>query len=331
MSKLTISKEKFARLERLSDKNHVISALAIDQRGSLKKMLAEGKDTPNEEDIVEFKKLIAKQLTPYASSILLDPEYGLPASQLRHEDAGLLVAYEKTGYDATEPGRLPDLLPVWSARRLKEAGADAVKVLLYYDVDEGEAINDQKQAFVERVGSECAAEEMPFFLEIVSYDANIEDVKGFDYAKVKPHKVNEAMVEFSKDRYQVDVLKVEVPVNMAYVEGFAEGEVAYTKEEAKAYFKAQSEATHLPYIFLSAGVSAELFQETLRFAKAAGANFNGVLCGRATWKESVSVFAREGKEACSQWLAEKGKKNMDDLNAVIQTACSSWESKVDVR
>ncbi len=97
-------------------------------------------------------------------------------------------------------------------------------------------------------------------------------------------KVNEMMKEFSNPRYGVDVLKVEVPVNMKFVEGYATGDdYVYTKAQAAQYFKAQSEATSLPFIFLSAGVSAELFQETLRFAKAAGSTFNGVLCGRATW------------------------------------------------
>lgn len=56
----------------------------------------------------------------------------------------------KTGYDASKKGRLPDLLNVWSAKRLKEAGADAVKFLLYYDIDEEAEINDQKHAFIER-------------------------------------------------------------------------------------------------------------------------------------------------------------------------------------
>ena len=42
---------------------------------------------------------------------------------------------------------------------------------------------------------------------------------------------------FSEPRFNVDVLKVEVPVNMKYVEGFAEGEVVYTKEEAAQHFK----------------------------------------------------------------------------------------------
>ena len=213
-------------------------------------------------------------MTPYASSILLDPEYGLPASKVRAENSGLLIAYEKTGYDATVPGRLPDLLSVWSAKRIKEQGADAVKFLLYYDVDEGKEINDQKHAFVERIGSECAAEDIPFYLELLSYDANNADNGSKEFAKVKPHKVIEMMKEFSKPRYQVDVLKVEVPVNMKYVEGFAEGEVVYTKEEAAKYFKEQSEATNLPFIFLSAGVSASLFQDTLRFAHEAGSTFN---------------------------------------------------------
>ena len=64
------------------------------------------------------------------------------------------------------------------------------------------------------------AEDIPFFLEIVSYEASDDDVKSAAYAKVKPHKVNDAMKVFSDPRYNVDVLKVEVPVNMNFVEGF---------------------------------------------------------------------------------------------------------------
>ena len=37
----------------------------------------------------------------------------------------------------------------------------------------------------ERVGSECVAEDIPFFLEIVSYEASDDDVKSAAYAKVK--------------------------------------------------------------------------------------------------------------------------------------------------
>ena len=322
---LTAQKRKF--LENLSDKNGFISALAIDQRGALKKMIKKYQDEADEKQIVEFKKLVSEHLTKYASSILLDPEYGLEASKVRAENAGLLLAYEKTGYDANTVGRLPDCLVEWSAKRLKEEGADAVKFLLYYDVDEDEVINNQKKAYMERIGAECVAEDIPFFLEILSYDCKNEDNSSVEYAKVKPRKVIEAMKVFSDPRYNVDVLKVEVPVNMKYVEGFAEGEVVYTKEEAQKYFKEQSDATKLPFIYLSAGVSAKLFQDTLEFAHEAGAKFNGVLCGRATWANGVEVFAKEGEKATVEWLNTVGRKNIEELNEVLEKTATSWKER----
>ncbi|MGG4266758.1 tagatose-bisphosphate aldolase [Peribacillus simplex] len=326
---LDFTKNKFEALKRLSDENGVIGALAIDQRGSLKKMIASG-DTSHvgDEGIIRFKELVSEELTPLATAILLDPEYGLPAAKVRNKNAGLLVAYEKTGYDASEVGRLPDLLPEYSVKRLKEAGADAIKFLLYYDVDEEEKINNYKHVYMERVGSECAAEDIPFFLEIVSYDARNNDVKSKEYAKVKPNKVIRAMKEFSKPQYQVDVLKVEVPVDMYFVEGYAEGEIVYSKEEAAFLFKEQSEATELPFIFLSAGVSAKLFQETLKFAKESGSTFNGVLCGRATWKDGVASFAKNGEQAGRAWLQDTGKRNIEELNVVLKETASSWFEKV---
>lgn len=324
-----ISRAKFERLSRVSDQKDIISALAIDQRGSLRKMIEAGGGVDDIQAAVEeFKVGISQELTPFASSILLDPEYGIPAIDVKAADSGLLLAYEETGYDTTQVGRLPDLLPDWSVKRLKEAGADAVKFLLYYDADEEEKINQWKQAFTERIGSECLAEDMPFFLEILTYDAKMDDVKGLEYAKVKPKKVSEAMREFSKDRYNVDVLKVEVPVNMHFVEGFSDDTVLYSRDEALALFKEQDEATELPYIYLSAGVSAELFQQTLEFANEAGARFNGVLCGRATWKHSVDEYTSGGQDAAVKWLQTKGRENIQRLNEVIQKTATPWTSKI---
>ena len=324
--KLTAQKRNY--LENLSDENGFISALAIDQRGALKKMLNKHQTSEaTAEQIKEFKVLVSKHLTKYSSSILLDPEYGLDAAKARDKNAGLLLAYEKTGYDANAVGRLPDCLVDWSAKRLKEEGADAVKFLLYYDVDESDEINNQKRAYMERVGAECVAEDIPFFLEILSYNYKDADNSTAEFAKLKPRKVIEAMKEFSKPRYNVDVLKVEVPVNMKYVEGFADGEVVYTKEEAASYFKQQDEVTNLPYIYLSAGVSAKLFQDTLKFAHDSGAKFNGVLCGRATWANGVEVFAKDGEEATVNWLNTVGRKNIEELNEVVAKTATSWKEK----
>lgn len=331
MTTLKLTPGKLQHLKNLSNQDDIIGALAIDQRGALRKMIIAGGGSTGEESIIRFKELISEELTPFSTSILLDPEYGVPASKLRHESSGLIVAYEKTGYDATTVGRIPDLLPNWSAKRIKELGADAVKVLIYFDIDESEEINDIKKAWVERVGSECVAEDIPYFLEILTYDASDIDVKGEEYAKVKAHKVIEAMKVFSDARYNVDVLKVEVPINMAYVEGFTKEGVTplHTRQEALDLFKAQSDATHLPFIFLSAGVSASLFQDTLRFAKEAGSTFNGVLCGRATWANAVDVYAKDGDEAGRAWLTEHGRQNMEDLNTVLAETAAPWTDKVE--
>ncbi|SUN45905.1 tagatose 1,6-diphosphate aldolase [Streptococcus equi subsp. equi] len=323
-----LSKAKYRLLEKVSRKG-IISALAFDQRGALKRMMAAHQDTePAPWQIEALKALVSEELTPYASSILLDPEYGLPATKVRDEKSGLLLAYEQTGYDTTTTSRLPDCLVDWSVKHLKEAGADAVKFLLYYDVDGDEYINQQKQAYIERIGSECQAEDIPFFLELLTYDEAILDNQSVAFAKLKAHKVNEAMKVFSAERFGVDVLKVEVPVNMAYVEGFAEGEVVYSKEEAMQAFRDQEAASHLPYIYLSAGVSASLFQETLVFAAEAGARFNGVLCGRATWSGAVAVYMSEGEEAARQWLRTEGFQNIDRLNQLLERTASPWTTKL---
>ena len=323
-----ITAEVAKHMEKLSNDAGVISALAIDQRGSLKRMLAEAANKPADETtIVDFKKAISKELTPYASSILTDPEYGLPATKLRDKNCGLLLAYEKTGYDTTEPGRMCDLIEDQSGLRIKEEGADAIKFLVYYDADEPDSINDKKRAFVERVGAEAKANELPLFLELLTYDGNMDDVKSAEYAKVKAHKVIEAMKEFSDPRYNVSVLKVELPFNLKYVEGFADGEVVYTRDEALALLKEQSDATDLPYIFLSAGVTSEEFIAEIKMAEEAGAQFNGVLCGRATWKPAIKPCATEGEEVGSKWLAEHGKENIENLNAALSGA-KSWKDKL---
>lgn len=323
---------QFNHLKQLSNDDNVISALALDQRGSLKKMIAAASGAgESEEVIVDFKKAVSEELTKYASSILLDPEYGLPAAKMRDRKAGLLLSYEKTGYDATEPGRFPDLIDNQSALRISEEGADAVKFLLYYDVDEGDKINDRKKAFVERVGAESKANNLPFFLELVSYDANMDSVTDAAYAKVKPHKVIELTREFSKPRYNVSVLKLEVPVNQKFVEGFTDGDApVYTEQEAAKYYKEQAEATDLPFIFLSAGVTNEMFLRELHFAKDSGSDFNGVLCGRATWKLGVKPFAADGEQVGRKWLQTEGKANIERLNKVLAETATPWNNKVKV-
>ena len=329
-----ITEGKFKGLMRLSNSKGVIAAAAMDQRGSLQKAIAKARGVDakqiTREHMEEFKVAVSKVLTPYATAILLDSEFGIPAVKARAKNAGVLLAYEKTGYDADKPGRLPDLLDLESVARLKEKGADAIKILLYYTPDEKKEINDHKHAWVERIGAECVAHDIPFFLEFVGYDPAGGDEKGIEYAKRKPHVVTESMREFSKAKYYVDVLKVEIPVNMAFVEGSKAnktGQVAYAREQAKKLFREAADVAAKPFIYLSAGVDDDVFRESLELAIEAGTNWAGVLCGRATWKEGIPVYGKDGYPALEKWLLDRGVKNIQALNQVINRGAHGWWDK----
>jgi tagatose 1,6-diphosphate aldolase len=240
----------------------------------------------------------------------------------------LLLAYEESGYDNTKPGRLPDLLPHLSVKRIKEDGADAVKILIYYTPFDDVDVNDIKHAFIERIGAECEFHEIPFFLEFVGYDHMGGDEKGLEYAKKKPEIVIGAMKEFSKPQYLVDMLKVEVPVNAEYVENSSvyKGQTAYTRKEAlDLYRRAADEATK-PFIYLSAGVGNAQFVESLNMAAEAGTTYSGVLCGRATWKEGIPVYAKNGRAALEDWMSDHGVKNINAVNDAIKPA-KPWQLK----
>ena len=313
---------KLAGMRAVADGRGVIAAAAMDQRGSLQKSLSKERGSEVSDAMMEeFKVLVAEVLTQHASAILLDPEWGLPAAKRRTSGSGLLLAYEKTGYDKTGPGRLPDLLDHWSVRRLKDAGADCIKILLYYSPFDTKDINDRKHAWVERIGDECRANDIPFFLEFVGYEDGADE-KGLEFAKKKPEIVTASMAEFTKDRYGVDVLKVEVPINMKYVEGAKAfgGQKAYTREEAKGHFLAAARAATRPFIYLSAGVSNAEFTESLELATESGVKYAGVLCGRATWKDGMPVYAKQGAAAFRKWLETVGVENIANVNASLRSA-----------
>ena len=327
MSKVVMTPGKFKGINACADKQGVIAAAAMDQRGSLEKSIAKARGGPaTSEDLTRFKCAVTEVLTKHATAILMDPEFGLPALALRAPGTGVLLAYEKTGYDTKDDSRLPDLLPEWSVRRLVAAGADAIKILLYYNAFHPDSINTVKKAFIERIGAECAANDVAFFLEPICYDDAVGAANGLEFAKVKPRYVKGYMEEFSKPDYGIDILKVEVPVNMVYVEGTSTfgGQKAYGKQEAMDLFNDAASAASKPFIYLSAGVTDEVFRETLELAAEAGTPFSGVLCGRATWQDGIAVYAKQGYDALVDWLEDRGVKNINALNQVLAKGAKPW-------
>lgn|SRR5262249_39486681 len=322
---MKISKGKLAGLQAVSDSRGVIAALAIDQRDALRKLVAKAKgadaNSVPPETLEHFKEVVSRILTPHTSAILLDPEYGLPAARARAKTSGLLLAYEQTGYDKNVPGRLPRLIAGYSVSRLVSEGADCIKVLLYYSPFSEPSINEQKRAWIERVGAECAAADVPFFLELVAYHDEIE-TGTLEFARLKPEIVMHSLKDFSDPRFAVDVFKVGVPVALAFVEGIGEPGIqkAYSREQAIAHFRHADAAAGHPYIYLSEGVTTSLFHEALRLAAESVSRYSGVLCGRATWSDGVGIFVKSGQAALEDWLGVTGVQNVEAINKLLGSA-----------
>jgi tagatose 1,6-diphosphate aldolase len=139
------------------------------------------------------------------------------------------------------------------------------------------------------------------------------------------------MKEFTKLQYRVDVLKVEVPVNAEFVEGSSvyKGQKAYTRAEALVHYRSAAEVATKPFIYLSAGVSNPQFVESLHMATEAGTDYSGVLCGRATWKDGMSIYAKQGVKALEDWLLDQGVKNIEAVNAALSGAIP-WSKKMGI-
>jgi tagatose 1,6-diphosphate aldolase len=88
--------------------------------------------------------------------------------------------------------------------------------------------------------------------------------------------------------------------------------------------KEASDASSLPFIYLSAGVDNDVFTEQLGMAAEAGSEYSGVLCGRATWKGGLPVYGKSGPAALEEWLSGEGVANIGRVNEAIRPAKPWW-------
>jgi tagatose 1,6-diphosphate aldolase len=327
-----ISMTKTNRLNTIATPEGVIAALAIDQRRSLRQMIAKaaGKaaEAISDEQLSTFKAAVVSVLSRYTSAVLLDPEYGLEAAHRKARGAGLLLAYESDGYENPRPHRMLALLPGASVTQLRDQGADAIKILLSWTPEDDARANDEKRALVAAIGEECEAANMPFLLEPVVYDPAGSAPRSLEFAKRKPHLVVRTMEEFSKPVYKVDILKVEYPVIAAFVEGSPvyKGEKAQSHQEALDWFRAADSAASRPYIYLSAGAEIAEFLASLEMAASANSAFSGVLCGRAMWQDGIPAYAQRGESALNEWLETEGVHNAKRIASCLKAA-TPWHKQ----
>lgn len=290
---------KLRRLQRLSDGRHRFAMLAIDQRGSLRKMIAArtgvAVDAVPDKALSIVKEVITTALAPVATAVLTDPLHGYPNSpSVVPPRVGLLLALEVSGYEASgDHERLTRVIDGWSPAAIGRSGADAVKLLLWHRADVSHDVLRHQESMVVQIGAECAEAGLPFVLEVLTYPTHGQDAASAEYATLKPDLVIEAASRFSEPRFGVDLLKLEFPGNLKYVaeyqdRPFGAGTVVADRSHVEAHCRQLDAAARVPWVILSAGVDPEEFVENVRLANAAGAS--GFLCGRAVWKKVLDLY-----------------------------------------
>ncbi|HEV8338565.1 MAG TPA: tagatose 1,6-diphosphate aldolase [bacterium] len=326
-----MSAGKLTNLMRLADAAGRFKMLAIDLRDPLREALARaagrGADQVGYEEMAATKTLITEVLSPHATAILVDPVYGLPrALKAVPADVGLLAAIEEAAPERAGPGgkeRRARLVDGWSIAQVKRAGLNAAKLLVHYTPEASAETLAHQQRLVRRVGEECGREDLPFLLELVTYPLAESSADTPEFARRRPEHTIASAVEFSRDEYRVDILKLEFPGDLKYAREYCAGAfdgrerpAVYTRAEVNEFVRRLDEAAGRPWVILSGGVEIAEFLANLELAAGAGAS--GFLCGRAIWKDAIPRYPdRDGMRA---FLERDAVDNFRRANAVAESA-----------
>ena len=293
-------------------KNNKVFGIAIDAGSGLKQALKDARKAfYQEKDLETFKKLIITSLGQYATTILIDSEFGPHLISRYPKQCSPMMAFEADVYHISDEDRITKLPDNIKVSDFSGLGYKVLKFFMYYAPNDNIEINEQKQKIIENIGKECVKNNISFLMEPLVYDP-IKRPGSLDYAYLKPQLVENATKTFSNPKFNINYLKVEVPVDLSFVEGF--GDPIIKQKEAIKFFKdASIAASGIPLLYLSAGVSFEWFKASLNMAIKAEVDCSGFMCGRAIWSEAIKVFGEQGEEGLKSWLNTTGQNRLNEL------------------
>lgn len=293
----------FLNLDPIADANGRFAILAMDQRGTLRKMLQAAGRPAEDEDLRQFKIDVVSALSPHSSGVLLDVEYGVDA--VRAADAiaataGLLISAERSpgatwnGEPRTEfdPGRGP----AW----VRASGGVALKFLVRWRPDRpvpnaGPDLAGEALGAVAAVITACHLDGMPSVIEPLI--ATLPGEPALDPARKRAAVVRSAQL---LAELGPDLLKLEWP-----------GDTDGCREVSEV-------VDGVPWTLLSAGVEFEAFVDRVGNAMDAGAS--GFIAGRAIWGEAVGLH----RSARREFLATTASHRLQALSATIAGRGRPW-------
>ena len=279
---MQISAGKLWSLRRLSDARGFFTMIAVDQRPGVEQLVATRHGTADWAEIGRIKRLLIEELSPYASAMLLDPQYAYPyASQALDPGRGLLITLEQFACEQGPGGRKTLVYPGWSVGKIKRLGADGVKLMLWYRPDASREVLEHQHALVEQVGRDCREHDIAFLLEPLVYPLG-GSAAGDSYhedAGKRPEMVLATVEEFRKERYGIDIFKLETPIAAGAIVDPDDGSAEAA--QTQGWFDRIDAQLDRPWVMLSAGAAMEPFRRILTYGFRAGAS--GYLAGRAIW------------------------------------------------
>jgi tagatose-1,6-bisphosphate aldolase len=263
-------------LDAIAGPDGTFAIVAMDQRNTLRRMLTAVDRPTDAETIRAFKVDVTEALSPSASGILLDPDFGVPAvheAGVLASDCGMLIAAEPPDRVSWEGEPRAGLEGGKTAAEVQALGGDAVKLLVQMRPDRPHRAGDPDLVaevvdVVRTVVEDCAAVGVPSVIETLLYSLPGEE-------PLTPRRRAELITESARILSEVgpDLLKLEYPSDAAGC-------------------RAVGEAVTVPWAMLSAGMDFEPFLAAIANACDEG-GASGFIAGRVYWKEAVALDGEE--------------------------------------
>ena len=250
--------------------------VATDQRESLRTIYREATGALVDDEVLRrFKVSAARVLTPFASAILVDRDYGLGpilTADALDPGCGLIVAADALVQEPGGPVTDSDLDAGLSPATVRVQGAVALKLLIIWR-DDGE--RERRHRLAETFIGSCRTAGLLSVVEAV-----VRAPAGAELHWDREAAALEAAREIGALR--PDLYKAEMPY-------LGQAEAAQMQEGSQAL----TEAAGRPWVVLSAGVPLQRFEAAVESACHGGAS--GFLAGRAIWSDAITLDGLEAR------------------------------------
>lgn len=290
-----------APLTKLARPSGALAMVAVDQREALRGMFAAHQTTPvPDSQLTQFKVDVARELSPFASALLVDQEFGIDAiidQKALTGGCGLIAAADllvgPPGGAATDTAIDPEVDPL----RMRDIGSVGLKFLILWRNDESPDVRAQ---LVEDFNKLCRVSGLPSIIEIIVKPPT-------DSSKIFNREEELIVAAKEAAAWKPDLYKAEVPFH-------GEGDLNLITKNAERI----SEAIGSPWVVLSNGVKQPFFNDAVKACAMGGAS--GFLAGRAVWADIV------GAADIPQALRDVSIPRLEQLADIVDAHAKPWTS-----